>query len=148
MALWTFIVVDLFYFIMCEAPHEWKFNEIAFGWGSGHIRLHTTLEDPWPHYMILEVSWDGLWTLSFGLSQSLGHGSWRVWKWRLAPHVMLFVPLISFYFFFVWPRIINSPSLNTSLLITLQGYWPTLIYIHDKSCGYNNKDYDIKISCY
>ena len=38
--------------------------------------LHTTLEDPWPHYMILEVSWDGLWTLSFGLSQSHGHGSW------------------------------------------------------------------------
>jgi hypothetical protein len=28
--------------------------------------------------MILEVSWDGLWTLSFGLSQSHGHGSWLV----------------------------------------------------------------------
>jgi hypothetical protein len=26
----------------------------------------------------LEVSWDGLWTLSFGLSQSHGHGSWLV----------------------------------------------------------------------
>ena len=26
--------------------------------------------------MILEVSWDGLWTLPFGLSQSHGHGSW------------------------------------------------------------------------
>jgi hypothetical protein len=31
---------------------------------------------PWPHYMILEVCWDGLWTLSFGLSQSHGHGFW------------------------------------------------------------------------
>jgi hypothetical protein len=28
--------------------------------------------------MILEVCWDGLWTLSFGLSQFHGHGSWRV----------------------------------------------------------------------
>ena len=37
------------------------------------IWLHITLEGPWPHYMILEVSWDGLWTLSFGLSQFHGH---------------------------------------------------------------------------
>jgi hypothetical protein len=28
--------------------------------------------------MILEVSWDGIWTLSFGLSQFHGHGSWHV----------------------------------------------------------------------
>ena len=28
--------------------------------------------------MILEVCWDGLWTLSFGLSQCHGHGSWLV----------------------------------------------------------------------
>ena len=28
--------------------------------------------------MILEVCWDGLWTLSFGLSQFRGHGSWLV----------------------------------------------------------------------
>ena len=28
--------------------------------------------------MILEVSWDGLWTLSFGLSQFHGHSSWLV----------------------------------------------------------------------
>ena len=28
--------------------------------------------------MILKVYWDGLWTLSFGLSQSRGHGSWLV----------------------------------------------------------------------
>jgi hypothetical protein len=40
---------------------------------------HTTLEDRWPHYMILEVCWDdGLGTLSFGLSQFHGHGSWLV----------------------------------------------------------------------
>ena len=28
--------------------------------------------------MVLEVSWDGLWTHSFGLSQIHGHGSWLV----------------------------------------------------------------------
>ena len=28
--------------------------------------------------MTWEVSWDGLWTLSFGLSQFHGHGSWLV----------------------------------------------------------------------
>jgi hypothetical protein len=27
---------------------------------------------------MLEVCWDGLWTLSFGLSQFHGHGSWLV----------------------------------------------------------------------
>ena len=54
----------------------WIFIEIAFGWGLSQVWLHTILEGPWPHYMILEVSWDGLWTLSFGLSQSHDHGSW------------------------------------------------------------------------
>ena len=78
MALRTLTTVDLFYFIKCEDLHEQKFVEIAFGWGPSHIWLHTTLEGPWPHYMILEVSWDGLWTLSFGLSQFHGHGSWLI----------------------------------------------------------------------
>ena len=70
--------IGLFYFIMCEDPHEEEFIEIAFSWGPGHIWLHTTLGGPWPHYMILEVCWDGLWTLSYGLSQSHGRGSWLV----------------------------------------------------------------------
>jgi hypothetical protein len=30
--------------------------------------------------MILEVSWDGRWILSFGLSQFHGHGSWLVYE--------------------------------------------------------------------
>ena len=41
-----------------------------------HVWLHTTLEGLWPHYMNLEVCWDGLWTLWFGLSQFHGHSSW------------------------------------------------------------------------
>ena len=52
--------IDSFHSITCEEPHEEKFIEIAFGWGPGHMWLHTTLEDPWPHYMMLEVCWDGL----------------------------------------------------------------------------------------
>ena len=60
-----------------EDPHETKFIEIAFVWGPGHIWHHTTLEEgPRPHYVILEVCWEGLWTLCFGLSQFHGHGSW------------------------------------------------------------------------
>ena len=36
----------------------------------------TTLEGPCPpHYVIMEVCWDGLWILSFGLPQFHGHGS-------------------------------------------------------------------------
>jgi hypothetical protein len=78
MALWIVTTIDLFYFIMCEDPHDHKFIEIAFGWGLSYKWLHTTLECPWPHYMILKVQWDGLWTLSFGLLQIHGHSSWLV----------------------------------------------------------------------
>ena len=80
MTLQTLTTIDLLYFIMHEDPHEYKFIEIAFGRGLSYIWLHTTLEGPWPHYMILEVSWDSLWTVSFGLSQFHGHGSWLVCK--------------------------------------------------------------------
>ena len=53
--------------------------EISFGQGPNHTWLHTTLEGPWPHYVILEVSWDGgLWTLPFGLSHFHSHNSWLI----------------------------------------------------------------------
>jgi hypothetical protein len=52
--------------------------EKAFGLRTRHIWLHTTLEGLWPHYMISEACLDGLWTLSFGVSQFHGHGSWLV----------------------------------------------------------------------
>ena len=78
MTLWTLTNIELFYFIMCEDPHEWKFIESAYGWGPGHMCLCTILEGLWPHYMILEVSWNILLTLSFGLSELHGHGSWYV----------------------------------------------------------------------
>ena len=76
MALWTLTTVNLFYFY-----HVWGPVWIEIHWnriwlGPDHIWLHPTLEVVWPHDMILEVSCDGLWTLSFGLSQFHGHGSW------------------------------------------------------------------------
>ena len=58
MALQTLTTINLFYFIMREDLHEQKLIEIAFGWGPNHVWLHTTLEDTWPHHMILEVSWE------------------------------------------------------------------------------------------
>ena len=80
-ALWTFIIVALFCnFIMCKDPHEFRSIEIGFGWGPGHIWLHTTLEGLWPHDMILEVCWESLWTLSFGLTISWSWLLTRVWK--------------------------------------------------------------------
>ena len=66
-----------------------KFIEIAFDWGPGHLWLHTTLEGRWPHCMALEVCWDGLGTLSFGLSQFHGHGNWLVCEVALCPRSLL-----------------------------------------------------------
>jgi hypothetical protein len=75
MVFWNLTTVYLFYFIMCEDP-AW----IESYWNSIWLRaqLHMTSHYTWgAHdliYMILEVSW----TLSFGLSQFHGHGSWLV----------------------------------------------------------------------
>ena len=54
--------------------------EIAFGWGPGHLWLHATLEGPWPHYMIPEVSLGRPLNTSFGLSHFLGLDSWLTCK--------------------------------------------------------------------
>ena len=80
MALWTLTTVDLICFEKCEDLHEYEFILTSFVWGPDHIWLHNTLEGSWPHVhcMVLEVTKDGLWTRSFGLSQFHGHGSWLV----------------------------------------------------------------------
>jgi hypothetical protein len=75
MALWNLTTINLFYFIMCEDTAWIEFIEIAFGWGHGHIRLQTTLEGPWPHYLILEVS-----------GTTFRHSTWALiilWSWWL-----------------------------------------------------------------
>ena len=68
----------LVYSIKCENPHDQKPIEITFGRGSGRIWLHTTLEGLWPQVHDFGVCWDGLWTLSCGLSQFHGYSSWLV----------------------------------------------------------------------
>ena len=60
-----------------------------------HIWRHTTLEDPWPYYMILEVTWDGLWTRSLGLSQFHGHGSGLVFEVALIRFIFHALQLLS-----------------------------------------------------
>ena len=82
----------IIYFIMYEDPCELKFVEMAFGWGPSHIWLHTTLEDPWPHYMILEVYWDSIWTLSFGLPHYMVTAFGSCVKWPLIELVADFYP--------------------------------------------------------
>ena len=98
MALRLLTTVGLFYFIMCEDRHDQNFIEIAFDSLPDHIWLHTTLEDLWPQYMILEVSWDGLWTLSFGLSQFHGHGSWLMCEVILSEEASTFLTCGKFKF--------------------------------------------------
>jgi hypothetical protein len=64
--------------------HVWGPKWIEIHWNSIWLRVqsHMTSHYTWgfvtSHYMTLEVSWDGLWTLSFGLPQLHGHGSWLV----------------------------------------------------------------------
>ena len=95
MAFRMFTIVDLFYFNICEDPHEYKSIEIAFGWGPGHIWLHTSIEGPWPLHDFGGVLGRPLnpffWALTISWSRLLA----RVWsetrKWT-----QVFV-LVSFF---------------------------------------------------
>ena len=69
MALRTFTTIDLFYLY-----HVWGPAWIETHWVSVWLRARSHMT--YSHYMILEVCGDGLWTLSCGLSQFHGHGSW------------------------------------------------------------------------
>jgi hypothetical protein len=69
-----------FLFIICEDPAWLEIHWNNIWLRPGHTWLHTTREDTWPHYMILEVCWDGLWTLSFGLSTTWSRLLGRVWS--------------------------------------------------------------------
>ena len=61
---------------LVRTPYEYKFIVTTFGWGPGNLWLHSTLEGPWVHYMILEVSWDNLWIFYWAPMHS--------WWWLLA----------------------------------------------------------------
>ena len=45
MPLQALTTVDLFYFILCEFPHEHKFTEIAFGLVTYDFTLHLRVRD-------------------------------------------------------------------------------------------------------
>ena len=61
--------------------HMWEPAWIDMYWNNvllrarSHMTSHYTWESVTTHYMILVVSWDGLWTPYFGLLQFHGHGS-------------------------------------------------------------------------
>jgi hypothetical protein len=85
MALRTLTTVDLFYFY-----HAWRSMWIGIHWNSIWLRAQSymTSHYTWGYVTTLhdlEVSWDGFWTLSFGLSQFHGHGSWLVCEVALRP---------------------------------------------------------------
>ena len=103
MALWTLTTVDLFYFVVCEDMHEYKFTGIAFGWGvvtydfTVHLRAHD------------HTTW--FWRC-FGTGFNLDTLFWTLtssWPWLLArvwsgPWANLFM----------WSTISNLISANTS----------------------------------
>jgi hypothetical protein len=78
--------------LSCVKTHVNK-NSLKWYLVEGPVTCDFTLHlrVPWPHYMRLEASWDGLWTLSCGLSQFHGHGSWLVCEVALSVHVMRLV---------------------------------------------------------
>ena len=72
MALRTLTSVGLFHLScvrMCMNKKSLEYHMVE-----GPVTYDFTLylvEGPWSHYMIMEVHWDGLWTLSFGSHNSM-----------------------------------------------------------------------------
>ena len=67
----------MFYHIWEPAWIETPWRSIWFK-ARSHMTSHYIIGSVTAHYMLLEVSLDGFWTQSFGLSQFHGHGSWLV----------------------------------------------------------------------
>jgi hypothetical protein len=82
MALRTLTTVGLFFFIMYEdLKSKIHCNSIWLRAQSYMTKHYTTLQCPWPHYMIAQVSWDwpldtSFWALTIPWSQLLA----RVWS--------------------------------------------------------------------
>ena len=103
-----------------------KFIEkITFSWGPGHLWLHTTLERPWPHYMIWEVCWDGLWTLSLLGSHNLmatAHGACVKWAGSSVQDRSLQCPLNTIRPFKIYLSQ-NSPFKTQPQLVNEETIW-------------------------
>ena len=78
----------LFYSILTCVGTCMNKNSLKLHLVEGPVTYDFTLhfEGPWLHYVILEVPW----TLSFGLSQFHGHGSWLVCEVALRDYVGVF----------------------------------------------------------
>ena len=97
----------LFYHVWGPAWQEVRWN-IIWVRARWHMASHS-LEALWLHCMILEVSWDNLRTLSFGLFQFHGHGSWLACEVALSVsratwNYVLLCKLLTICFFFKFPR--------------------------------------------
>ena len=86
MALQTLTTIDLFYFIMCDDP-AW----IETHWNSIWLRVRSHMASHYTRGSITILHDFGgvlggpFWTLSFGLSQFHGHGTWLVCEVALGP---------------------------------------------------------------
>ena len=80
--LWHFKRSQPLIYFLFSFYHVWRHVWIKIHWNSiwlrtqSHITSHYTWGGRWPHYMILEVYWDGVGHFIFGLSQFHGHGTW------------------------------------------------------------------------
>ena len=103
----------IYYILSCmKTLLEYKFIKPTFGWGLGHIWLHTTLEGPWPQYTILEVSRP---PLGGRPNTKLGdHGTLNAHNCR------------SIIFYYAWGPHLNKNSSNQHLVEGLITYDFTL----------------------
>ena len=83
--------------------------------------------------MILEVYWDGLWTLSFGLSQFHGYGSWLMCEVAGPKHVqnklvqnLSKVSRVTFRLIKTWEPLQNSKR----HLGNLSGHHQSVDFVH------------------
>jgi hypothetical protein len=70
---------------------------------------HYIFEGMRPHYMILEVSWDGLWTLSYGLSRFHVHISWLMCEVALSIELITISDIIMPRYSYLRPTLAIIP---------------------------------------
>ena len=128
------VVLTMLYHVWGPAWIEIHRNSIWLRARSHTNSHHNTLEGPWPHFMILEVCWDGLWTLSFKLSQLCGHDSWLVCEATLIMAQHVWGPAwLEIHWSSIWLRV---RSHMTSHHITLEGPWPHYMVLCTLSFGH------------
>jgi hypothetical protein len=90
--------------------------------------------------MILEVSWDDLWTLSFGLSQFHGHGSWLMCEVALKCHTLNSTCQLMWGFFLHKSHHTSHQNYNLCMSIDVH-------FLCAKSCVSNVKNFVSNTHC-